>query len=125
MAMATEITKNWITPANPTAVINTSPFRREIQNRARKSTKNIKLSPREPVKVMTTTWRMVDPVVNFPGLLMVCPFAPFLPAHGGKLAHRPHCEQGIAAMQAIIPDVLPRGGIFLPDGRKEGASPSP
>ena len=52
---ATDITKNWIVPAKPMAVISTSFSRRLIHHSARKSTRNRKLSPSEPVSVITTT----------------------------------------------------------------------
>ena len=70
--MLIEITKNWIVPAKPTAEISTSSPNWLIHQSARKSTRNIKESPKDPVSVMITTWRMVEPVVNLPAALGGC-----------------------------------------------------
>ena len=67
MPMATDITANWIVPAMPTAAIICSCPSRPIHHSARKSTRNVKVSPAVPDSAMTVTWRARLPVTNLAG----------------------------------------------------------
>ena len=62
--MPEEMMKNWMVQAKPSAAISRSSPSRDTQNSVAASIRNMKVSPTAPVSVITTTWRMVEPVVN-------------------------------------------------------------